>query len=155
MRDMSMFSGETLQRLFEEGVLNRNPFLTLHEGVNEEDLHRYKLSKDIPKTSVFIDAKSSYNDIDLNITFDIVFALHSPFEYETVASQIKSAAIRPGVNLDKLPKGYSGICLIDFPFGKPLLLKRLRPANKQIDFKNYDTLYLTTQKVMDAILSRI
>jgi len=152
---MNILSGETFQQLFHDGIFDRNLFLTLNEEVSMEDLRRYRLTEDIPTTSMFIDAKSSYKDIDLDVKFDIIFALHSPLEYKTVASQIKSVAIRPGVNLDKLPKGYSGICLIDFPLGKPPLLKRLRPANGQIDSKDYDTLYLTTQKVINAILNRI
>ena len=104
----------------------------------------------ISETTVFIGCRSKEN-IKINTEFDVLF------EYFNIENVIKTKAIlkyvsvNPSYELDYLPYGYYGICLIEFPNGKPDLISVLKPENE----KCVNMLYLTQKGTMSKLLSYI
>lgn len=128
----------------------------LPDIIHDENISKHKgLSTEIPKTSQYLGTGKFSFDIPKNIEFDVIFSRKSPLTYKKTKAVITWFNINANIKTDYLPSGYSGICIVDFPEGKPELLKSLAEFGTDKYGKDYDELYLTTQEVMDKILEKL
>ena len=93
-------------------------------------------------------------DVFVGAKFDVLFASRSPESYSVVNATLKyiNIQINSSREVDVLPRGYSGICLIDFEKHKPELLTVLKVYGEQRDNGKHDVLYLSQKPVLERIL---
>lgn len=104
----------------------------------------------MPKTSMFIGCRSE-KDIKIDTEFNVLFEYFNVENIVNTKAILKYVSVNPSYEIDSLPCGYYGICLVDFPNGIPSLIDTLRPENE----KSINMLYLTQKDVMSKLLSYI
>ena len=139
----------------QDGTMENMVFSCGSKISNENISANKNLPIDIPETSIYVDTGSYSFDLKLDKEFDIIFAKNNPKDFIKIQSIFKYISINANYEIDYLPKGYSGIGLVDFPQGKPEILNKLSEFRSEEKSKTNDTLYLTTQSVMDKILENL
>ena len=120
----------------------------------EIDLSKGKLP--IPKeTEIFIFGTSGYCDVPIETPFDIIYPNRNILDYVFVKSTLKYVSVSPRYEIDYLPNGYSGLCLLEFPEGIPDMLNKLGMSREKKDFSTHDYLWLTQKTILDKILSEL
>lgn len=104
---------------------------------------------------IISDCRTLCNDVLCNTKFDILFSHHEVENYVNTNAVLEYVSVNRSYEVELLPKGYSGLCIINFLNGKPELLKKLRPENEQNDLTKYDKLYLTQRTVLERILNEL
>ncbi|MFN4198075.1 MAG: hypothetical protein ACK4FS_03510 [Flavobacterium sp.] len=128
----------------------------LPDIISQENINKHKgLSTKIPKTSQYLGTGRFGFDIPEGVELDVIFPKSNPIAFIKTKAVLKWFSVNANIKTDYLPTGYSGICLIDFPEGKPELLKNLVEFGTDKYGKDYEELYLTTQAVMDKILKKM
>ena len=94
-------------------------------------------------------------DIPIGVEFDVIFSRTNPQDYMSCRSILEWVNVNHTREIDYLPAGYSGVCLIEFSNGKPEILSRLAEFGDDKRQVDYDVLYLTTQDVMNRILENL
>jgi hypothetical protein len=124
-----------------------NNILILHDFPTEM-LKKGKLNEMIlPTNSLFIGCRSN-KDMKVDTEFDTLFSYKNVEKYIITKAILKYVSVNPSYEIDYLPYGYYGICLIDFPEGIPLMLNKLNSEN----MVNYDLLFLTKKTILDETL---
>lgn len=124
--------------------------------ISRNNISKFKgLNQNIPLASQYLGTGRFRFDIPTMVEFDVIFSRKNPLDYQPTRAILKWVNVNPNIETDFLPAGYSGICLIDFPQGKPNMLKKLPEFGEEIRGTEYDILYLTTQPVMNKILQRL
>jgi len=123
--------------------------------IMEEDLDSLDLNKEIFENSVYLGTGRHHIDIPIGTAYNVIFSREDPLNYIETNAILKYVNVNPTVETDFLPAGYSGLCLMHFPSGKPELLDKLGPFNNVKDRDKHDVLYLTNQEVMDEIIARL
>lgn len=117
----------------------------------EQNLQRLGLGKLINPKTVLVLGKGC-KDIQLNETFDVLFP-HKEVEANIeVKATLRYVNLSPGRKIDYLPKGYTGICLLDFKDGIPDLIDRLKVYGDKQPIHKHRTLYLSQRPILDRIL---
>jgi hypothetical protein len=145
-----------------------NPLSEIIISLRSQDFYKgyYELSLlDIPTERVLSKGKppapgtneyyifgTSFMDVPVGASFDVIFPYHHVEEYIHAASILKYVNVNHSYEIDYLPNGYSGICLIEFPNGKPDILKKLAVYGEKYDDSIHDTLILTQKPIIDKIL---
>jgi len=93
-----------------------------------------------------------YREIEIGTTFTKLFASKDVENYIDVKAKLTYVNLSAGRVINHLPKGYSGICLIEFRDGKLELLNRLKVYREKRDENKHDTLYLTQEPILSRIL---
>lgn len=139
-----------------DGTLNTLIF-SLPDIIRKNDISKYKnVNPNIPDTSQYLGTGRFNIDVPLGIEFDVIFSRKNPADYRKTHAILKWVNVNPTIETNHLPAGYSGMCLIDFPDGKPDdMFKNLADFNEDTFGKNYEELFLTTQAVMDKIIERL
>ena len=106
----------------------------------------------INETSILVVCRTWSEHMMTGTEFDILFAHHNVEGYLKVKVLLNFVFVNAAYHTDILPIGHSGICLLDFPGGKPELLEKLVPEGQKIDGVKYDRLYLTNQNVLGRLL---
>jgi hypothetical protein len=120
--------------------------------IENAEISQYKgLDTNIPENSQYLGTGRHSLDIPVGNKFEVIFAKSNMKNYQKVESSILYANVNPSVELDYLPAGYSGICLVNFPNGMPEILSNL-PKYNSARSKDSDMVYLTSQKTMDRII---
>jgi hypothetical protein len=119
-------------------------------------LKRGNLNKlSLSSTSLFIGCQTWCTDIKCETEFNILFPHHNVENFIFTKAVLKYVSVNPTYEIDYLPSGYYGICIIDFPVGKPNLLHKLRPENEKDDRNRYDRLYLTKKSAFEKIIYKL
>ena len=120
--------------------------------IENTEITQYKgLDTNIPETSQYLGTGRHAIDIPIGNNFEVIFAKSNIKNYEKIESSIIYANVNPSIEIDYLPAGYSGICLVNFPNGIPKILSNLPKFNSSRN-KNSDMIYLTSQKTMNRII---
>lgn len=104
---------------------------------------------------IISDCRTLCTDILCNTKFDILFSHNEVEKYVKTDAILEYVSVNRSYEVELLPKGYTGFCIINFPNGQPELLKKLRPEKENYDLTKYDTLYLTQSAVLERILNEI
>lgn len=150
--EFSNLSKYTIKEKIELGIsdvlfLNELPIQMLERG----NLNKLIL----PQTSLFIGCQTWCTDIKCETEYNVLFPHHNVEDFILTKAVLKYVSVNPTYEIDYLPNGYYGICIIDFPEGKPDLLHKLRPENEKDDRYKYDRLYLTQKSVFEKIIYRL
>lgn len=129
----------------------------LPDIISEKSISNYEsLPKINSVTSQYFGTGRYEIDIKVGREFNILFSKKDPKSYIKTKAVLKYISFNRNIEVDYLPAGYSGICLIDFPEGKPTeLLNNLCELGEDKYEKNCDVLYLTTEEGMNEILKRL
>jgi hypothetical protein len=104
---------------------------------------------------IISDCRTLCTDILCNTKFDVLFSHHDVENYIDTDAVLEYISVNRSYEVELLPKGYTGFCIINFPNGKPELLKKLRPEKEYHDLTKYDKLYLTQSAVLERILNQL
>jgi hypothetical protein len=136
--------------------LTENVVFCLENMISEVNIENFKeLDSCIPITAgYFVGGKGRF-DTPVGKQFDVVFELSDPRNYVKSESVLNFVSINSNIDTDVLIGGYSGVCLIDFPKGKPEMLSNLSEFMSTDKSKPFEMIYLTTKEVMDKILENL
>ena len=108
-----------LDTIREEGLYDKYNDIFITERIGEQEtkvfeknLKRLDLGHLINPKSILVLGKG-YKDILINESFDILFLHENLNNAIEVKALIKYVNLSPGRKIDYLPKGYTGICLIE------------------------------------------
>lgn len=148
----------SINTLREEGFYDNYSDLFIPDRVDKEQAEKFKqnlqrlgLGHLFNEETVLVFGKGN-KDIKLEESFDVLFGHHS------VENNIRTKAILKYVNLslgrkiDYLPRGYTGICLLEFKGGVPKLINKLKFFKENVNAERHDTLYLTQEPILNRIL---
>lgn len=139
----------------QDGTVENMVFYIPDKISNENITNHKNLPTNIPETSQYFGTGSHNFDLEIGKEFDVIFSRSNPHEYINIDSKLNYLNFNQNIESDILPSGYAGVCLIDFPNGKPNLLNILPEFGSTEIGKGSDKLYLTTQSVMDKILENL
>jgi len=138
----------------ENSFLLENPTLTILDVYEEEILANGR--KITPRDNeIFLSVANGYADRKIETTFDVIIPYHDLENYIYTKSTIKYITIRRGDDVDFIPKGYSAVCLFEFPHGKPDILNKLSIYRERFDPSKHDFLIFTQKCVLDEILKKL
>lgn len=147
-----------IKALREEGFYNNYNDLFIPDRVEKEQVEKFEknlqrlgLGHLFNKESVLVFGKSN-KDIKIGESFNVLFSHNSIENYIKVKAILKYVNLSPGRKIDYLPRGYTGICLLEFIGGVPELIDKLKFYKEKRDKHKHDTLYLTQEPVINRIL---
>ena len=131
-------------------------YLSLYLLVIPRDEDLKKNVNIVPSKNDFFVFARGYNDkLKINTNFDVIIPRRSVNESIFCHSILKYVSVNPSYEIDYLPRGYSSLCLLEFPNGKPKLLKKLPIFCGTTDYSIHDMLILTQKSVLDKILNEL
>jgi hypothetical protein len=140
--------------LNEQGYYKKYHEMGLIDLPSEKDLSKGKLP--VPQTNeIFIFGTTGYADIPVETLFDVIFSYHGVIDYVYEKSILKYVSVNPSYEINYLPQGYSGLCLLEFPDGKPDILNKLAIFGDKKDYSIHDTLILTQKPILEKILNEL
>ena len=149
---MNRLLTDVFLQLKEEGYFERYHKLSLLDIPTEKELSKGNIP--IPRNNeILVFAVAEFANIPVSTIFDVIFPSLNVEDYVEVKSILNYVTVNPSYEIDYLPKGYSGICLFEFPDGKPDILKKLAVYGEKKDYSIHDTLLLTQKPVLDKILN--
>lgn len=139
----------------QQNYFDNYPTLSILDIPTSKELNRGLNSRIINENEMFLFAAADYVNIYINTSFNIIIPsrnIENSIESHTI---LKYVSVNPSYEIDYLPKGYSGICIFEFPNGKPDILNKLAVYGEKKDFSQHDTLILTHIKILDLIKKEI
>jgi len=148
--------GEFFINLNNIGELEKNPSILILELPNESHLKLGHLPKIDNVNQIFVlgttVVSNGYLEIKIGTQFDIIFASKEINDFVECSAILKYVNINPGYEINYLPGGYTGICLLEFKSGIPIdMIEKLAPFDMHGGSSKIDTLILTQKSVMDKI----
>lgn len=148
----------TFSTLQEEGTYERYDHLGLLDVPNESQIS--SMMRILERTgnlnlvtpNSFFCFGVAYRDVKVGSTYSTLFASQNVMNFANVEATLKYVNVNKSYEVDYLPRGYSGICLIEFNGSKPELLKKLKVYREIGNSEAYDTLYLSQKVVLDRII---
>lgn len=135
-----------------EGLFDKNLSLYLLDIPTIEDLQK-GISVTPSQNDFFVFARG-YNDlIKVGSIFETIISRKSTSECLYQKSIIKYISVRKGDNIDYLPRGYSAICLIEFPDGIPEIIKKIPSRLHERNIYNF--VLLSQKTSLDYILTQV
>jgi hypothetical protein len=124
------------------------------------DLPNEDMLKNIPlkpmQNELYVFARGYSDELKIGSTFNVVFPSKNPNEYVESLIELKYISVNPKHEIDYLPKGYSGICLLKFQNEKPdEILNKLAIYDEKKDKHKHDTLFLTQKEGLNKLLKVI
>jgi hypothetical protein len=159
---MATFSDIQLESLeiISKGLVPVLPLISIADQVEMKNYYsrnpQHRLNNLVlASTQIITESKGFCTDIPFNTKFDVLF-LHDEVENFIITNAVlEYVSFNRGYEVDCLPNGYSALCIINFPDGKPELLNKLRPQKTARDLSKYDVLYLTQSDVIERILNEL
>jgi hypothetical protein len=90
---------------------------------------------------------NGYLKIENNTHFEVIFSRKEPTDFVECNVVLKYVNVNPSYEIDYLPGGHSGLCLLEFPNGKPDILKKLGYYRSK-DYAKHDMLILTQKELL-------
>lgn len=151
--------GEFFNELDNNGKLNNNPSLLLLEFPKESHLKLSNLPELNNVHQIFVLATTlvgnGYLEIKVGSHFNIIFPSKDTNSFINCNAILKYVNVNPRYEIDCLPGGYTGICLLEFKEGIPLIMEKLTNYGEKKDYSRHDTLVLTQMEVLDLIKKEI
>ena len=119
---------------------------------NDPQIKKFGLPVELSENHVYLGSERPILDVPIYTKFDVIFSLKEPKNYSKIKSELKFVKVRPGQDINFLPMGYSGICLVEFSEKKPDILDVLAQFPVPYNRAENDFLFFTTQDVMDQIM---
>lgn len=144
-------------QLNENRELKENPSILLLDFPRIIDLQKGNLPNSMENAIyVFCTTVLSNGELDIHINtkFNSLIAYRSN-EYTQCNTILKYVSVNPSYEIDYLPGGYTGLCLLEFPDGKPDILKKLAVYGEKKDYSIHDTLILTQEAILKKILDEL
>ncbi|WP_264536976.1 hypothetical protein [Flavobacterium sp. N1736] len=137
--------------------LKNYPSLLILDLPKETDIQKGNLSVPDNTNQLYVFATTvvgnGYLEIKTNTKFDIIFPRKNTNEFKECNVILRYVNVNPRHQIDYLPGGYTGLCLLEFPNGKPELFNRLKYYGEKKDYNKHDTLILTQRPVMEKLLN--
>ncbi|MFA0961109.1 hypothetical protein AB9P05_04855 [Roseivirga sp. BDSF3-8] len=154
-------SDEVYNKLREEGCYENHSHLLLLDLPSKQQIDSILRGLDrlgkrdlVKENSIFVSA-NPYRDIQVGTTFDSLFPVDKPFDFEGVEASVRFVYVNPSRLTDTLYKGHRGICLLEFAKQKPEVLRRLKKHNEKRVKGIHDMFYLSQRPVLSRILELI
>ena len=140
-----------------EGLYEEYNDMFIPDRLGEEEsdafinsLRRLKLGHLINDNSILVYGKAS-RDIKVNESFDVLFSHQNFIEEVQVEATLKYVNLSASRKIDFLPKGYSGVCLIEFNGSIPDLIWQLGVYGEKDCREEKTTLYLSEKPVLERL----
>jgi hypothetical protein len=146
---------EIMFELSQKNYFADYPTLSLLDIPTTKELNRGLDNKIINSDEVFLFASAGLTEIKNLTSFNMLFAYRNLEHSVNCNVILKYISINPSYEIDYLPKGYSAICIFEFPEGKPEILNKLAYYGEKKDYSIHDTLILTQKPVLTEILKRL
>ncbi len=152
--------GEFFINLNNIGELEKNPSILILELPNESQLKLGHLPKIDNVNQIFVLAttvvSNGYLEIKIGTRFDLIFPSKEIDDFVECSAILKYVNVNPRHEINHLPGGYTGICLLEFQNEIPdELLNKLATYDEKRDKLKHDTLILTQQDVLNKLLKGI
>lgn len=137
-----------------EGLFDENKTLYLLDLPNESIIKTISVKP--MQNELFVFARGYNDELKIGSTFDVIFPRRSPNMYIESLIELKYVSVNPKYEIDYLPKGYSGICLLKFHNEMPNeILNKLAVYEEKRDRQKHDTLILTQKEGINKLLKEI
>ncbi len=137
-----------------EGLFDENKTLYLLDLPNEDMLKNIPLKP--MQNEIYVFARGYNDKLKIGSMFNVVFPRKKPNKYVESLVELKYISVNPKYEIDYLPKGYSGICLLKFQSEIPdEILNKLACYDEKKDRRKHDTLILTQKEVVNMLLKLI
>jgi hypothetical protein len=150
---MDKILDEIFAILIELGYYKKYHDICLFDLPDKINLQKGKLP--VPQENEMFIFGKGYMDIPIGASFDVIFPARDVKNYIYTNSILKYVSVNPSYEIDYLPCGYTGMCLLDFSEGKPEILKKLAIFGEKKDYSIHDTLILTQKPILDKILKEL
>lgn len=133
-----------------EGLFDDNKTLYLLDLPNEDMLKNMVLK---PKENeLYVFARGYNDDLKVGSLFNVIFPSKQPGKFAECHVELKYVSVNHTYELNYLPRGYSGICLLNFFSEVPIeILNKLAKYDLKRDSLINDTLILTQREVINKI----
>ncbi|MBE8726171.1 hypothetical protein [Flavobacterium hungaricum] len=121
-------------------------------SINPE--HRFNDLK-LTENQIIVECCSHGTDILTGTEFDVIFPHNGVENFLSVSAILEYVSYNRSYEVDMVPNGYSPLAIINFPQGKPEVLKKLKAGKEKFDFNKHDYFYLTQKKVMEKIVKEL
>lgn len=142
---------EKLIELESVGLFDENLSLYLLDTPTKEDLQK-SINIVASENDFFVFAKGYSDSIKVGTTFEAIISRKFTSQSIYHKSILKYVSVRKGDKIDYLPRGYSGICLLEFPDSIPKIIKNLPSRADKKDEETYDSLVISQKNALDRIL---
>ncbi len=151
--------GEFFTELHTKNELKIFPSLLLLDLPRESDLKKGNFVKSINSNQFYVFATTLISDGNLeikkNTKFDVLCSRKRPIDFVECDVVLKYINVNPRYEIDYLPGGYTGICLIEFKNGKPEILNKLAFFGEKKEYGKNDRLILTQKELLNKLLNKI
>ncbi len=149
--------GEIFVELDNKGELNKNPSILILDLPREADLKWGNLPKSNNLNQIFVFATTlvanGYLEIKVGTQFDIIFPAKEINNLINCNVSLKYVNVNPRYEIDYLPGGYTGICLLEFENGIPKnMIDKLAIYETPKDSLKNDVLILTQKSLLEEIM---
>lgn len=152
---MNILTNEIIENLNQKGII-LNPFLSSYRSHSNLDIKHYGLPQINKEKQLYLDNNSSKYDLIIGTEFNVLFRRNSIREFKKINAKIDFVSLKKGDNIGIIPRGYGGIVRLQFEDKVPEITNLLvQSENEKYDDVRNDTLYFTTQEVMDKILEEL
>ncbi|WP_374175264.1 hypothetical protein [Flavobacterium tructae] len=153
------FIDEFFIDLNNEDELKNYPSLLILDLPKETDIQKGNLSVPDNTNQLYVFATTvvgnGYLEIRINTKFDIIFPKKCANEFEECNVILRYVNMNPRYQIDYLPGGSTGLCLLEFPNGRSELFNKLKYYGEKTDYNKHDTLILTQRPVIEKLSSTI
>lgn len=151
--------GEILNELNYEGESNKNSSLLILDLPKESELKKDNLTALNNQNQLYVFATTlvanGHLEIKVGTPFDIIFPSKETNKYIMCDVILKYVNVNPRYEIDYLPGGYTGICLLEFNNGIPEIISKLAYYGDKKDYSIHDILILTQKPILTEILKRL
>lgn len=128
-----------------------NILLSLVRILSNKEVEEVEFKGNTNSTKVFVTGHQEL-DVIKGTEFDVIFSYNNPKNYLNIRSKILNFSFRKNQYVDVLPEGTGGGVLIDFFNENVEILNKLPKFQSRPIKGTNETLYLTTQPVMNRII---
>lgn len=115
----------------------------------EHRLNNLKLTEN----QIIAECRSCCTNILTGTEFNIIFSNNDVKNFSNVTAILEYVSVNYNYEVDNVNNGYTPLCIINFPQGKPEIINKLAPETGRLDSGKYDNLFLTQKQVMEKILN--
>jgi hypothetical protein len=148
----SSYISEIIFELKQQNYFTNFPTLSLLDIPTAKELARGLNHIEVNKKEIFLFAAADYTEIKKQTIFNTLIARTNIENTISCNVILKYVSVNPSYEIDYIPKGYSAICIFEFPDGKPEILNKLAIYGEKKDYSKHDTLILTQKEVLDKLL---
>lgn len=137
-------------KLENQGIFDKNLMLYLIDLPNKEMIDKLPFTAGI--NEVFVFARGDSDENKVGSCYNTLFAKSESNEHIECKVELVYVSVNATYEINYLPRGYSGICLLKFDSKVPdILFDKLSQYDVKHDPKKHDILILSQRKVLNSI----